>query len=64
MHEREGAGLDSQATADCCPTVCLSQAITQVLRRNDWVKGLLPGSTTGHLSSFRDVTTNSFFSFH
>ncbi len=36
---REGAGLDSQVTADCCPTVCLSQTITQVLRRNDLGKG-------------------------
>ncbi len=24
---REEAGLDSRATADCCPTVCLSQLI-------------------------------------
>ena len=43
MHvKRDPAGLDSQATADCCPTVCLGQAITQVLRRNDWVKDFDP----------------------
>ncbi len=59
MHvQREGAGLDSQATADAVQQF-LSQAITQVLRRNNWVKGLLPGTTTGHSSSFKDVTSNS-----
>ena len=30
---REGAGLDSQATAGCCPTVCLRQAINQVPKK-------------------------------
>ncbi len=56
---REGAGLESQATADCCPTVSLSQKITQVPRRNDWVKGFASWDYIGRSSSFRDVTTKN-----